>query len=408
MNSTTSKIAVTGLGLMTGLGVNLEKSWRGLVEGTSVTAPFRDENLRELSCPFGVELPPEADELFSQHIKKRKRSQMTRSTQMSLVTAQMALDDSALELDKQDKTRVGVVIGTTGTAYVPSRESDEKMRILKNMSNSSASWISLIHKFNGPSFVIGTACSSGVYAMAAAYGLIISGQCDVVLSGSIDSSINTPDIKGFCELMALADGAADPKKASRPFDAERSGFVIGEGGGILVLESMEHARKRQAKIYGQMHYPGLWSEAYNILSPEPGGRGMTKTMRLALQHSGLQPADIDYVNAHGTSTNLNDFYETQAIKEVFKETALTLPVSSTKSMTGHCLAGAGGVEAVITCKALHENLIPPTINLTSKDPKLNLDYVTSGARPAELRHVMSNSFAFGGHNGVNIFSSGDQ
>lgn len=393
---------------MTGLGVNLEESWRGLIDGKSVTASFRDEKLRQLSCPFGVELPPEADELFCQQIKKRKRSQMTRSTQISLVTAQMALDDSALNVEKQDKTRIGVVIGTTGTAYIPNREGDEKMRILKNMSNSSASWISLTHKFNGPSFVIGTACSSGVYAMAAAYGLIISGQCDVVLSGSVDSSINTPDIKGFCELMALADGNAEPAKASRPFDALRSGFVIGEGGGILVLEALEHAQKRQARMYGLMHYPGLWSEAYNILSPEPDGRGMVKTMRLALQNSGLQPAEIDYINAHGTSTNLNDYYETKAIKKVFGEAASQLPVSSTKSMTGHCLAGAGGVEAVIACKALHDGKIPPTINLTNQDPELNLDYVTPKARTKQLRHVMSNSFAFGGHNGVNIFSSSRQ
>lgn len=373
-----------------------------------MTARFRDPKLQQLPCPFGVELPTEADELFSRQIKKRKRSQMTRSTQMSLVTAQMALEDSYLELDNANRSRIGVVIGTTGTAYVSDAESDEKMRILKNMSNSSASWISLTQKFNGPSFVIGTACSSGVYAMAAAYGLILSGQCDVVISGSVDSSINIPDIEGFCELMALADGSAAPENASRPFDADRSGFVIGEGCGIMILESVEHAIKRRARIYGHMHYPGLWSEAYNILSPEPDGRGMVQAMQMALQQSGLKPSQIDYVNAHGTSTTLNDLYETIAIKEVFGDATKTLAVSSTKSMTGHCLAGAGGVEAVIACKSLVEGWIPPTINLSQTEPELDLDYVASSARKQQLNHVMSNSFAFGGHNGVNIFSSSDQ
>jgi 3-oxoacyl-[acyl-carrier-protein] synthase II len=404
MNNHNTTVAVTGLGLMTGLGVDLERSWQGLINGKSVAAPFRDVSLGDLACPFGVELPAEADELFNRMIRKRKRSQMTRSTQISLVTAQMALEDSALDLDRADRTRVGVVIGTTGTAYVPETGQDEKMRILKNMSNSSASWVSLTHKLHGPSFVVGTACSSGVYAMASAYGLIVSGQCDVVISGSVDSSINRPDIEGFCELMALADGSAVPARASRPFDRLRSGFVIGEGGGMVILESMQHARERNARIYGMMHYPGLWSEAYNILSPEPDGRGMVQSMQLALKHSGLGPHQIDYINAHGTSTNLNDYYETLAIKEVFGSAATQLPVSSTKSMTGHCLAGAGGVEAVIVCKSLVENLIPPTINLTHADTGLDLDYVASTARVKQLNHVMSNSFAFGGHNGVNIFS----
>lgn len=401
-------IAVTGLGLMTGLGTNLAQCWDGLLAGTSVTAPFRNADLQNLPCPFGVELPPEADELFAQYIKKRKRSQMTRSTQIGLVTAQMAIEDSGLDLKNADRDRIGVVIGTTGTAYVPDEGGSEKMRILKNMSNSLASWISLTHRTNGPSFVTGTACSSGVYALAAAFGLILSGQCDVVIAGSIDSSINRPDIEGFCELLALADGEADPSTASRPFDSKRSGFVIGEGGGILVVESYQHARKRQARIYADMHYPGLWSEAYNILSPEPGGKGMAKSMELALQHSGLLPEQIDYINAHGTSTALNDYYETEAIKDVFGNSTSKLAVSSSKSMTGHCLAGAGGVEAVISCKSIYENIIPPTINLTDPDPELDLDYVSHSARKKEIEHVMSNSFAFGGHNGVNVFSRSRQ
>lgn len=223
-----SPIAVTGLGLMTGQGLNLEDSWRGLVEGRSVTAPFRTLDSTRISCPFGVELPEGADELFIGRIAKRKRSQMTKTTKMNIVIAEMAMEDSKLDLEKIDKNRIGVVVGTTGTAYIPEGDS-EKMRILKNMSNSPASWISLIWKFTGPSFVVGTACSSGVYAMAQAYWLLVTGQSDVVICGAADSSINHADIEGFCELLALADPAADPSTASRPFDRLRTGFVIGEG-----------------------------------------------------------------------------------------------------------------------------------------------------------------------------------
>ncbi len=397
-------VAVSGLSLMTGLGVNLQESWRGLIAGKSVTSPFRSPALANLPCPFGVELPTAADELFKSHIAKRKRSQMTRSTQISLVAADMAFEDAGLDIAAMDRTRIGIIIGTTGTAYIPEAGQSENMRILKNMSNSPASWISLNWKTHGPAFVVGTACSSAVYAMAMAHGLIVSGQCDVVLCGSMDSSINTQDIQGFCQLMALADGTAKPESASRPFDSLRSGFVIGEGGGFLVLESMQHAQARSARVYAKMHYPGLYAEGYNILSPAPDGEGMLRCMELALQHSGLEPNKIDYINAHGTSTLVNDYYETLAVKKLMGNNAYNTPISSTKSMTGHCLVGAGGVEAVISCKALYENSIPPTINLTSPDPQLDLDYVIGVAREKQLDHVMSNSFAFGGHNGVNIFS----
>lgn len=404
MSTPYTPIAVTGLGLMTGLGLNLQDSWDGLVAGRSVTGRFKGFDPEHLCCPYGVELPHGADEEFNRRIKKRKRSQMTRSTKIGVVTAEMAMEDAALDLRSIERSRVGVIIGTTGTAYVPDPEDSEKMRILKNMPNSPASWMSLTWKFHGPSLVMGTACSSGIYAMAAGYGLLQANLCDVVITGSMDSSLNGPDIEGFCELLALADGSVDPAAASRPFDRERSGFVIGEGGGMLVLERLEHALARKARIYAEMHYPGLYTESYNILSPEPRGKGMARCMEIALAQSGLQPGDIGYINAHGTSTGLNDLYETIAIKKVFAGSDAPPPVSSTKSMTGHCLAGAGGIEAVIACMALHHNLLPPTINLYSPDPELDLDYIPHQARPCTIDHVMSNSFAFGGHNGVNIFS----
>jgi 3-oxoacyl-[acyl-carrier-protein] synthase II len=303
-----------------------------------------------------------------------------------------------------DPSRIGVVLGTSGAGYTWSDPGCDSQRILKNMVNAPASWISLNKKIQGPSFVVSTACSSGTYAMSIAHALITSGQCDVVISGSGDSSINYPDVEGFCSLMALSEKNGDCCTASKPFDKDRTGFVIGEGAGILVLESAAFAKKRNADIYAELHLPGLISETYNILSPEPKGLGMARAMDLALKNARLDPTAIDYINAHGTGTCLNDLYETQAIKRVFEKNAFSIPISSTKSMTGHCLGGASGVEAVICCKAMAENTIPPTANLARPDPELDLDFVPHTPRKKELTHVMSNSFAFGGHNGVCIFS----
>ena len=401
---TMTRSVVTGLGLMSGLGLDTETSWRGLISGRTPARRFTIFDPEGLDCTFGVELPDGADSLFADAIKPRSRRQMTRGTMITVVTAAMAIEDAALDLAAMDRGRIGVVIGATGTGYAPPAGTRDEHRILRNMASSPATWVSLKNKLAGPAFVVGTACSSGAYALDAAHALLTSGRCDVVITGAADSTINYPDVEGFCSLMALAQGHKDPASASRPFEKSRSGFVIGEGGGILVLETPESATRRGAHVYAETAGAGLCSEAYNILSPRPGGAGMAESMRLALQAATLEPADIDYVNAHGTSTALNDLYETQAIREVFADHATSLAVSSTKSMTGHCLAGAAGVEAAICCKALEEGIVPPTMNFSAADPELDLDYVPNAAREKPLRHVMSNSFAFGGHNGVNIFS----
>jgi 3-oxoacyl-[acyl-carrier-protein] synthase II len=397
------RVAVTGLGLMTGLGLDLESSWRGLAAGKTPAGPFRAFDPSGLPCTFGVELPEGADELFARSIKTRSRSQMTRCTMMAVVTAGEAIGDARLEPSTPERERVGVVIGATGTGYAPGPGLDEH-RILRAMANAPAAWISLKWRLAGPSFVVSTACASGAYALQSAFHLIVTGQCDAVVCGAVDSCVNYLDVQGFSSLMALSEEKERFAEASRPFDRRRSGFVMGEGAGMLVLESVAHARRRGARIRAEMPMPALASESYNILSPEPDGAGMARTMALALRHAGLAPGRIDYINAHGTSTPLNDRCETMAIKAVFGEAARRVPVSSTKSMTGHCLSGAAGVEAVISCKALEEGLIPPTMNLKDPDPELDLDYVPLEARRADLRHVMSNAFAFGGHNGVVIFS----
>ncbi len=401
------RVAVTGLGLMTGLGLDVASTWRGLMAGRRTGARFRLFPPEGLKTTFGVELPDGADDLFAQLIKPRSRTQMTRGTRIAVATAHQALADAGLDPaggDGIDRERVGVVCGGTGTGYAPGPDPDDH-RILRNMASAPAAWISLREKLLGPSLVVSTACSSGAYALHAAHGLIARGECDLVVAGAADSSVNFLDVRGFGALLALAEDGDDPASASRPFDRRRSGFVLGEGGGMLVLEAEESARRRGARMYAMLHSPGLSSEGYNILSPEPDGRGMARTIRRALERAGLAPEAIDYVNAHGTSTPLNDRYETQALKDVFGAHAAALAVSSTKGATGHCLSAAAGVEAVIAVKALALQIVPPTLNLTDPDPELDLDYVPQGPRPRALRHVLSSSFAFGGQNGVCIFSA---
>ena len=407
-----SSVAITGLGLMSSLGLDLESSWRGILAGQAPIKPFTLFDARGLPAGFGAQLPDGADELFKANIRKRRRDQMTRGTMMAVVTGGMALAHAglagkgALTDAGLDPGRAGVVVGTTGTGYTPPPDGDaDQHRILRNMSNAPASWLSLTHKLGGPAFTVSTACSSGIYALAMAAGLIQSGQCDLVLAGASDSSLNHEDLAGFSALMALSEDLEHAATASRPFDLGRAGFVMGEGAGYLVLERADLARRRGAQVMAMMPPPALTSETYNIISPAPGGRGMVRAMNLALELSGLRPAQMGYLNAHGTSTQLNDLYEAKAAREVFGQGVDRLPISSTKGATGHCLAGAAGVEAVLSVLALRHQVIPPTLNLERPDPELGeLDLVVGEPREADLRHVMCNSFAFGGHNGVAIFS----
>jgi 3-oxoacyl-[acyl-carrier-protein] synthase II len=398
------RVAITGLGLMTGLGMDLNGTWQGLMNGKRAAKKFSLFDPAGLPTTFGVELPGGADEIFRANIQTRKRKQMTRANMIAVYTTKMAVEDAGIDFEVLDRSRVGMVYGATGTGYAPQLMEVDDNRILKNMASAPAAWNSLIHKITGPSFTVTTACSSGAFAMHAAFQLIQSGQCDIVVAGAADSALSYLDVQGFCSLHALSERNDDPPSASRPFDKTRDGFVMAEGGGILVLESMDFALKRNADIYCAMFMPGLGSEAYNIMSPAPEGAGMARAMKTALANAKIDSSKIDYINAHGTSTVLNDRYETMAIKEIFREQAYQIPVSSTKSMTGHCLSAAAGVEAVITIKSLQENVIPPTVNLTEPDEELDLDYVANKPREKKLKNVMSNSFAFGGQNGVCIFS----
>jgi 3-oxoacyl-[acyl-carrier-protein] synthase II len=396
-------VAVTGLGLLTGLGLDLPTSWQGLVAGRRVAQRFQRFNPDGMRTPFGVELPLEAEALFARSLKPRAASLMCRATKMAVLAAREASAASGLPGSSTDLSRVGVVIGYTGSASLQEPVREDAI-VLQGMANAPAAWISLDGGFTGPAFTVSTACASGIYALHSAYLLIQAGICDVVIAGGAESTLNRPYVDGFSALLTLAEWEGDVAQASRPFEARRCGFVIAEGAGALVLESLEHARARAARPLALLWEPAVTSEAYNILSPQRDGAGMAVTMGRALALAGRQPGDISYINAHGTATVLNDLYETQAIKQVFGSWAPRLPVSSTKSMTGHCLSAAAAVEAVICCQAIGCGLIPPTVNLDQPGEGLDLDYVPHTARQASLNHVLCNSFGFGGHNGCALFS----
>lgn len=399
-----TRVAITGMSLLTGTGLDVDSAFRGLLSGKSPIRRFTLFDPTGLPCPFGVELPPEAQSIIEAHVSPRRRSQMTRGTALAIVAARAAMTQAGLVDADVDRRRMAAVLGATGTGYAPLQPEQEKNRILRNMASSPASWVSLTERIEGPSFVVSTACASGAYALHTGLGLIATGQCDIALVGAADSALSRLDVGGFGELLALCTDESDMECASRPFDKNRSGFVMGEGAGMLVLESLESAARRGMTVLAEVHVPGLTSEAYNIISPRPDGTAIARAMSLALHNAGLEPSDIDYINAHGTSTPQNDVVETKAIKAVFGEHT-KVPVSSTKGMTGHCLSAAAAVEAVICCAALARGVIPPTMNLKDPDPELDLDYVPLEPRRSPLRHVMSNSFAFGGHNGVCVFSA---
>ena len=396
-------VAVTGLGLLTGLGLDVPSSWQGLVAGRRVAQRFQRFNPEGMRTPFGVELPLDAEALFARSLKPRAASLMGRATKMAVLAAREASAASGLTGSVADLSRVGVVIGYTGSASLPEQVRDDAI-VLQGMANAPAAWISLDGGFTGPAFTVSTACASGVYALHSAYLLIQAGICDVVIAGGAESTLNRAYVDGFSALMTLAEWEGDVAQASRPFDARRCGFVIAEGAGVLVLESLAHAQARAVPPLALLWEPAVTSEAYNILSPRRNGEGMAVAMSRALALAGRQPEDISYINAHGTATVLNDQYETQAIKQVFGAWAPRIPVSSTKSMTGHCLSAAAAVEAVICCQAITHSLIPPTVNLDQPEPGLDLDYVPHSARAASLNHVLCNSFGFGGHNGCALFS----
>jgi len=392
------KVVVTGMNVISSLGLNIETNWENLVEGKSGVKRISLFDPSGLQTQIAAEVPGEFDELAREYIRKRSARQMTRVTQMCFSCAKEAINKSSIDFSRVDKTRCAVIMGvvTTGNSSVE-KGTTLQNSILKSMNNSMSAWISLEYHLLGPNYTVATACASSAYAIGFGYDLIRSDRADIVIVGGADSIINPEEIHGFNGLFALSVENTPPERASKPFSKNRDGFVIGEGAGVLILESEESALARNAEIFAEIPGYAITSEAYNIMAPMKEGEGMAHTMDLALKNSNLSPNDIQYINAHGTSTTLNDRYETLAIKQVFKEKAHQVPVSSLKSMIGHTIGAAGAIEAAVTIMSILNQTLTPTINY-EKDPELDLDFVPDKSRKHTLTHAISNSFAFGGHN----------
>ena len=400
------RVVVTGLGAVTPIGNDVPAYWEGLSTGKNGVAPITLFDAARHACRFAAEVKGFNPSSF---IEPKEAKRWDRFCQFGVVAAKQAVADAGLTIDGRNANRVGTAIGSgvggllmmETQAHVLAERGPDRVSpfcvpmMIPNMATGLAA-IALGAK--GPSSAVATACAAGSNAIGDAYRLIQMGLADAMVCGGAESAITPLGVAGFASAKALSFRNDDPATASRPFDAERNGFVIGEGAGVLVLESLEHARARGAQILAEVVGYGMTCDAHHITSPTPGGLGGAEAMRLALADAHIEAAEVDYVNAHGTSTQANDSNETAAIKSALGERAYQIPVSSTKSMTGHLLGGSGGIEAVAAVLAIGHNLVPPTINYQNPDPACDLDVVPNQAREQTLNVVLSNSFGFGGHN----------
>jgi 3-oxoacyl-[acyl-carrier-protein] synthase II len=405
-------VVVTGIGMISPLGVGNDANWQGLLEGRSGIGPITKFDASEYACRIAGEVKGFNAEEW---IEKKEVKKSDTFIHYAVAAAQMAVTDAGLDTSKEDGDRVGVIIGS-GIGGLPLIEEMHKKLIERGPSrmspffipglivNLASGHISIRFGCKGPSSAPATACATGAHAIGDSAKIIRYDEADIMFAGGSEAVISPLAVGGFAAMRALSTRNDEPERASRPFDLQRDGFVMGEGAGIVILEEREHALARGAKIYCELSGYGMSSDAYHITSPAEDGSGMARVMNRALKDAGLQPTDIEYINAHGTSTPVGDKTETVAIRKVFREHAYKLAVSSTKSMTGHLLGAAGGLESAIAALAVKEGILPPTINYENPDPECDLDYVPNKARKADVRHVMSNSFGFGGTNATLIFS----
>jgi 3-oxoacyl-[acyl-carrier-protein] synthase II len=398
------RVVVTGMNIISSLGLDLETNWNNLVAGNSGVKKISLFDASGNITRIAAEVPSEFEEHSRKYIKKRAGSQMTRVTRMCVVCAKEAVEKSGIDFGQMDKSRCSVILGVVNTGNSSTEtETTHQNRIFKSMTNSMSAWISMEYQLSGPNFVVNTACASSAYAIGLGFEMIRNDQADLVIVGGADSIVNFEEIEGFNSLYAISVENDIPEKASKPFSKNRDGFVIGEGAGIMILESETSAKKRNALIYAEVAGFAITSESYNIMAPMKDGEGMAYTMEKAIRHAGIYKEEVDYINAHGTSTELNDRYETMAIKKVFGEHAYHIPVSSSKSMIGHTIGAAGAIEGIITIMSIRNSILTPTINLDLPDPDLDLDYVPNHARKQEVNVALSNSFGFGGHNATLVF-----
>lgn len=397
--SNQNKTVITGMGMVTSLGLDVETTWKNLVAGNSGIKKVTLFDIEGYETQIAGEVSNEFEKLAENIIPRRNRKQMTRTTRMAMVAAHEAIKNSGINFDNYDRTRVAVILGVITASYndMERAQSDSHI-VVKFMPNAPSAWISIQYGLEGPNFNVSTACASSSYAIGLGHQMIRHGLADVVIAGGADSHIDPECFTGFNQILAMSVKNDKPEAACSPFSLSRDGFVMGEGTGMLVLESEKLAKQRGAKIYGELAGYALTSEAADITAPKENGVGMAKTMGMALADAGMSCMDIDYINAHGTSTFLNDKYETMGIKECFGSRAKDICVSSSKSMLGHTLGAAGAIEAIITTLSVYNNIVTPTINYNEPDPELDLDYVPNKSREMSVRAAMSNSFGFGGHN----------
>ena len=407
-----NRVVVTGLGTVTPIGIGKEDFLAGLREGRNGIERITQFDPSEYASQIAGEVKNFNPDDF---IDKKESKRMDRYAQFAVAAAKMALEDAALDLENIDRERAGVFVGA-GIGGMPTLHLQYKKLFDKGPSkvspffipmmiaNMAAGQIAITLGIHGPSACVVTACATGTNCIGDAFRIIQNGEADIMFAGGAEASVSQAGVAGFAAMKALcSDHNDDPHHASRPFDKNRSGFVMGEGAGVIVLESLESAKKRGAKIYAEVVGYGRNNDAYHITTPAPEGEYQAKCMQLALNDAKISPAEVDYINAHGTSTHFNDEGETKAIKTVFGEHAYKLAVSSSKSMTGHMLGAAGGVEAIAAVLAISESFVPPTINYETPDEGLDLDYVPNKSREQVVNVAMSNSFGFGGHNACLVF-----
>jgi 3-oxoacyl-[acyl-carrier-protein] synthase II len=401
------RVVITGIGVVSPVGNDLETFWKSLQEGRSGISRYTAFDSEKFDCKIAGEVRGYDPVPFYKTPKDVRRTD--RYTQFAVGAAKMSLDDSGLDLGAVDLDRAGVMIGS-GVGGLATMETQVTQMLTKGpdrtspfmipmmISNMASGFISMEHGLRGPNMAIVTACATANHCMGEAWRIIKFGDADVMVAGGSEACVVPVGIAGFTAMRALSLRNDEPERASRPFDKDRDGFVMGEGAGVVILEEYEHAKKRGAKIYCELAGYGLTADAYHMSAPMPEGEGAARCMHMAMKHARVNPEEVDYINAHGTSTPIGDVCETKAVKRAFGGHASRLAVSSTKSMTGHLLGAAGAVEIAACIMAMRDSVLPPTINLDNPDPECDLDYVPNKAREKKVKIAISNSFGFGGHN----------
>lgn len=411
MHTQERRVVITGMGTLTPIGNGLQAFWEALIAGKSGVGPITLFDASELDTRIAAEVKGFDP---TDYMDRKESRRMDRYAQLAVGASTMAIHDAGLDMDTVDKERIGVWIGS-GIGGIQTFEEQARILIERGPSrvspffvpmmipNMASGQVSIMFGLKGPNATTVTACASGTHSIGDAFRIVQRGDADIMVAGGSEAGISLLSLAGFCSVKALSKRNDEPERASRPFDADRDGFVLGEGAGVIVLESLESALSRGAQIYAELVGYAATADAHHITAPAPEGVGAAKAISLALSDAGVKPEDVDYINAHGTSTEYNDYFETLAIKSALGEAAHKVAISSTKSMTGHLLGAAGGVEAIVSSLVLKEGIIPPTINYDNPDPRCDLDYVPNVARRAEVKVAVSNSFGFGGHNGVLVF-----